>query len=84
MLYADAGDLFRLDFKPDGTAAREQIAAGYGRATPVVFAEVNEAVYFTDGLRVGSYHHPFQGLFLEACLSTRAVETCERAMRPST
>lgn len=56
MLYADAGDLFRLDVKADGTALREQIAAGYGRATPVVFSEVNEAVYFTDGLRVGSYH----------------------------
>ena len=55
MLYVDAGDLFRLDVKADGTALREQIAAGYGRATPVVFTEVNEAVYFTDGLGTSSW-----------------------------
>lgn len=55
-LYADAGDLYRLDIAADGTPSRTQIAASYGRATPVVFSEVNEAVYFTDGLRVGSYH----------------------------
>ena len=55
-LYCDAGDLYRLDVQEDGSTSREQIAAGYGRVTPVAFAEVNEAVYFTDGIRVGSYH----------------------------
>jgi hypothetical protein len=34
-----------------GATTRTQVAAGYGRVTPVVYAEVNEAVYFTDGIR---------------------------------
>lgn len=55
-LYCDAGDVYRMDVDSSGAPTRTQIAAGYGRVTPVVFAEVNEAVYFTDGIRVGSYH----------------------------
>ncbi|RYF49271.1 MAG: hypothetical protein EOO27_33945 [Comamonadaceae bacterium] len=55
-LYCDSGDIFRLDVAEDGSTTRNQIASGYGRVTPVVFAEVQEAVYFTDGIRVGSYH----------------------------
>lgn len=55
-LYCDSGDLFRLDVDADGTTARNQVASGYGRVTPVAFTKVNEAVYFTDGIRVGSYH----------------------------
>lgn len=54
-LYADAGDVFMLD--PVGDAlARKQVASGFGRVAPVSFAEVHEAVYFTDGARVGSFH----------------------------
>lgn len=55
-LYADAGDLYRLKPAADGTLVRNQIAAGFGRSSAVSWAEVNEAVYFTDGLRVGSFH----------------------------
>ena len=55
-LYCDSGDLYRLDVLDDGTVQRTQVAAGYGRVTPVVYAQVHEAVYFTDGIRAGSYH----------------------------
>ncbi len=55
-LYCDSGDIFRLDVDDAGGTVRTQVATGYGRVTPVVFAEVQEAVYFTDGIRVGSYH----------------------------
>lgn len=55
-LYCDSGDIFRLDVSPDGSTTRSQVATGYGRITPVVYTQVNEAVYFTDGIRVGSYH----------------------------
>ena len=55
-IYCDSGGLYRLDVNADGTTERNQIASGYGRVTPVAFAQVNEAVYFTDGIRVGSYH----------------------------
>lgn len=55
-LYCDSGDLYRLDVDSSGATTRSQIAAGFGRVTPVVYAQVNEAVYFTDGIRVGSYH----------------------------
>lgn len=55
-LYCDSGDIYRVDVAPDGSTTRNQVAAGYGRVSPVVYAEVNEAVYFTDGMRVGSYH----------------------------
>ena len=54
-LYADAGDVFCL--RPvAGALQRVQIAQGYGMTSAVSFAEVHEAVYFSDGLRVGSYH----------------------------
>ena len=49
-LYVDDGDLYRID------TAKTLIASGFGNATPVRYAQVYEAVYFTDGLRVGSYH----------------------------
>lgn len=52
-LYVDGGDLYRLG----ADLARTLVAQGFGRMTPVRYAEVNEAIYFTDGLRVGSYHH---------------------------
>lgn len=55
-LFCDSGDLYRIDVADDGSTTRNQIASGYGRITPVVYAQVNEAVYFTDGIRVGSYH----------------------------
>ena len=55
-LYCDSGDIFRVDLRDDGTLVRSQVASGYGRIYPVVYAQVNESVYFTDGLRVGSYH----------------------------
>lgn len=51
-LYVDSGNLYRLD----STMARTLIATGYGAMTPLRYAAVNEAVYFTDGLRTGSYH----------------------------
>ena len=49
-LYVDDGDLYRID------TAKTLIASGFGSATPVRYTQVYEAVYFTDGLRVGSYH----------------------------
>lgn len=55
-LYCDSGDIFRLDVRDDGSTTRTQVASGYGRVTPVAFIQVQEAVYFTDGIRVGSYH----------------------------
>lgn len=49
-LYVDNGDLYRID------TAKSLVASGFGNATPVRYTQVYEAVYFTDGLRVGSYH----------------------------
>ena len=49
-LYVDDGDLYRID------TAKALVASGFGNATPVRYTQVYEAVYFTDGLRVGSYH----------------------------
>lgn len=49
-LYVDDGDLYRID------TAKSLVASGFGNATPVRYTQVYEAVYFTDGLRVGSYH----------------------------
>ena len=51
-LYVDDGTLYRLD----AAGTRTVVATGVGRTTPVRYAEVNEAIYFTDGFRVGSYH----------------------------
>ena len=49
-LYVDDGNLYRID------TTKALIASGFGNATPVRYAQVYEAVYFTDGLRAGSYH----------------------------
>lgn len=54
-LYVDAGSIYRADTST-GTLARTAVASGYGGVTPVRYAQVNEAVYFTDGVNVGSYH----------------------------
>lgn len=51
-LYVDDGTIYRLN--RDGTT--QVVAPGFGASTPVRYAQVHEAVYFTDGLRVGSYH----------------------------
>ena len=51
-LYADGGTIYRLD----ASGASLPVATGFGYTGKVRYAEVNEAVYFTDGLRVGSYH----------------------------
>lgn len=64
-LYVDDGTVYRLD----GDGATHLIATGFGAATPVRYAEVNEAVYFTDGMRVGSYH-PSTGPTPEWSLAT--------------
>lgn len=56
-LYCDAGTVYRVDVSPVGAiSARVAVAPGFGAITPVRYAQVNEAVYFTDGIRVGSYH----------------------------
>lgn len=49
-LYVDDGNLYRID------STKTLVAGGFGNVTPVRYAQVYEAVYFTDGLRVGSYH----------------------------
>lgn len=51
-LYADGGTIYRLD----ASGASLPVATGFGYTGKVRYAEVNEAVYFTDGLHVGSYH----------------------------
>lgn len=51
-LYVDSGNLYRLNADESHTL----LASGLGVMTPVRYAEVNEAIYYTDGLRVGSYH----------------------------
>lgn len=51
-LYVDNGALLRLN--ADMTTA--SVATGFGLMGPVRYAEVNEAIYFTDGIRYGSYH----------------------------
>lgn len=51
-LYVDDGTLYRLD----AAGVRTSVASGFGRMTPVRYACVNEAIYFTDGVRAASYH----------------------------
>ena len=51
-LYCDAGNLYRTT--PAMVPAL--VASGFGQMGPVRYAQVNEAIYFTDGVRVGSYH----------------------------
>ena len=48
--------MYRLDVPDVGAPQRVEIAAGFGHLGYLRYTEVNEAVYFTDGLRVGSYH----------------------------
>lgn len=55
-LYCDAGTLYRADVSAAGAVTRSAVATGFGHTTPVRYAPVNEAVYFTDGMRAGSYH----------------------------
>lgn len=55
-LFCADGAIHRLDVAADGSTRSTQVATGFGRITLVRYAKVNEAVYFTDGLRVGSYH----------------------------
>jgi len=54
-LYCDGGTIYRMELA-GATVTSTAVATGYGNVTPVRYAEVNEAVYFTDGIRVGSYH----------------------------
>ena len=51
-LYCDAGNLYRTTT----AVAPVLVASGFGQVGPVRYAQVNEAIYFTDGVRVGSYH----------------------------
>lgn len=51
-LYVDDGVLYRLD----AAGVRTVQETGVGRMAPVRYAQVNEAVYFTDGLHRGSCH----------------------------
>jgi hypothetical protein len=55
-LFCDAGTIYRMDVAANGTITRTAVAQGFGFSTPVRYAQVNEAVYFTDSLRGGSYH----------------------------
>lgn len=55
-LFCDAGTIYRMDVAANGAITRTAVAQGFGFSTPVRYAQVYEAVYFTDGLRVGSYH----------------------------
>lgn len=51
-LYCSAGNLYRT--APAVTPVL--VAPGFGQMGPVRCAQVNEAIYFTDGVRAGSYH----------------------------
>lgn len=51
-LYCDAGNLYRTT----SAMAPVMVAPGFGQMGPVRYAQVNEAIYFTDGVRAGSYH----------------------------
>ena len=51
-LYCDAGNLYRTTT----AVAPVLVASGFGQMGPVRYAQVNEAIYFTDGVRAGSYH----------------------------
>lgn len=52
----DAGTVSLIEVQDGGALLRTVVATGFGFLGPVRYAEVNEAVYFTDGVRVGSYH----------------------------
>lgn len=51
-LYCGAGNLYRTT----PAMAPVPVAPGFGQMGPVRYAQVNEAIYFTDGVRAGSYH----------------------------
>ena len=77
-LYADGGTIYRLD----ASGASLPVATGFGYTGKVRYAEVNEAVYFTDGLRVGSYHPRPGPTPASPCLtlckrSTPSCSTCK-------
>lgn len=55
-LFCEAGTIYRLDVDAAGAVTTTAMATGFGHTTPVRYAQVNEAVYFTDGLSKGSYH----------------------------
>lgn len=55
-LYCDAGTVYRADVDAVGTVTRTAVTSGFGMVTPLRCAQVNEAVYFTDSIAVGSYH----------------------------
>ncbi|AOG21919.1 hypothetical protein [Acidovorax sp. RAC01] len=75
-LLCDDGVLYRMG----RDANREQVAAGFGSVTPVRYAQVNEAVYFTDGIRPGSYH-PVAGPTPEWASAT-SVDVGEQLLTP--
>lgn len=54
-LYCDAGAVYRLDVS-DGSLTKTLIAPGMGVLAPVRYAQVNEAVYFTDTVSARTYH----------------------------
>lgn len=51
-LYCDAGGMYRVGAEMSPVL----VAQGFGQMAPVRYAQVNEAVYYTDGVRIGSYH----------------------------
>lgn len=51
-LYCGAGNLYRTT----PAMAPVLVAPGFGQMGPVRYVQVNEAIYFTDGVRAGSYH----------------------------
>jgi len=59
-LYCEAGSVYRLDVPDVGAPQRAEIATGFGYLGYLRYTEVNEAVYFTDGILTGSYH-PYIG-----------------------
>lgn len=75
-LYVDDGNLYRID------SAKTLVAGGFGNVTPVRYAQVYEAVYFTDGLRVGSYH-PITGP-TPKWASTTATDIGDQVLVPMT
>ena len=54
-LYCDAGAVYRLDVS-GSSLTKTLIAPGMGVLAPVRYAQVNEAVYFTDSVSARTYH----------------------------
>lgn len=55
-LYCESGTVYRIDVPDTGAPLRSGVAVGFGNLGPIRYAQVNEAIYFTDGVRAGSYH----------------------------